>query len=706
MIFRVVSFCLLLFMSIGGGVLHAQKPSNEVDSLKKCLLSISDTKDQVDVLVRLSKKIKCTNAEEKLRYALLAKELAKKKGSQEQVFLTLSNLGETYRFCNQEYDKAITVFNEYIKVSKELKDTTNESLAFYGLGRCYELQNNYALAIKYWKISIDLHPDIEQEATIWGNMGSMYAKLADNTKALQSYTTSLSLVERNMRTKNVPEIRDSFQVSGLLLTISDIYISMNEYEKALENADNALVFGSGNSYLKTLAYMSMGKSYEFLLNYGKAKRYYEQALELSQTTNGINEVTILRYLAEIYLLEHNNDLAMQYAERSLAIAERMNNEYELPITYVTLAKIHTTLRAYDKAVLFLKKAIDIAQKTHALDNEEEAWEQLHTTYEAMKKPAEALAAYKQFISLRDSLFNIDNARELTRIDLESRYSQLMIIDSIDNLKKTTELNLMVQKQRILSISGYIGIGLVLLLSFFIYRNYSQQKKANFVITTANEDLQEANKVISEEKEISEQLLLNILPEEVATELKRDGNVRAKQFDEVSVLFTDFIDFTKAGELFSPQELVAELHSCFKAFDVITSKYQIEKIKTVGDAYMAVSGLPQANPNHAVEMVSAALDMQAFMAARRKAMGEKTFEVRIGINSGSVVAGIVGVKKFAYDIWGDTVNIAARMEQNSEAGKINISEATYELVKDSFSCEYRGEIDAKGKGMLNMYYVSA
>ena len=132
---------------------------------------------------------------------------------------------------------------------------------------------------------------------------------------------------------------------------------------------------------------------------------------------------------------------------------------------------------------------------------------------------------------------------------------------------------------------------------------------------------------------------------------------------------------------------------------------MEKIKTIGDAYLAVAGLPSADPKHAENVVRAAIDINAFMQDRLAKLGNSTFEIRIGIHSGSVVAGIVGVKKFAYDIWGDTVNTAARMEQNSEAGKINISAPTYELVKDKFDCVYRGEIEAKGKGMLKMYYVS-
>ena len=183
--------------------------------------------------------------------------------------------------------------------------------------------------------------------------------------------------------------------------------------------------------------------------------------------------------------------------------------------------------------------------------------------------------------------------------------------------------------------------------------------------------------------------MNILPEEVSRELKERGAVTAHEFDHVTVLFTDFVNFTVASERMSSQGVVDELHHCFKAFDGIIGRYHIEKIKTVGDAYLAVSGLPLTDNNHALHIAKAALDIQDFIRDRVKVLGEKTFNIRIGIHSGSVVAGIVGVKKFAYDIWGDTVNTAARMEQSSEPGRINISGATHSLIKDHFNCIYRG-----------------
>jgi class 3 adenylate cyclase len=207
-----------------------------------------------------------------------------------------------------------------------------------------------------------------------------------------------------------------------------------------------------------------------------------------------------------------------------------------------------------------------------------------------------------------------------------------------------------------------------------------------------------------EKKKSDLLLYNILPFETAQELKRNGFAAAKHFEKVTILFTDFKGFTSISEKLSPQELVREIDQCFKAFDSITSKYNIEKIKTIGDSYMAAGGLPVPNSTHAEDVVKAALEIRDYMKTYKTGKSGLSFEVRIGINTGSVVAGIVGTKKFQYDIWGDAVNTASRMETACEPGKVNISENTFNLIKNNFNCFYRGEITVKGKGNIKMYFV--
>jgi class 3 adenylate cyclase len=214
------------------------------------------------------------------------------------------------------------------------------------------------------------------------------------------------------------------------------------------------------------------------------------------------------------------------------------------------------------------------------------------------------------------------------------------------------------------------------------------------------------KTISREKKRSESLLLNILPAETAKELKQNGKVDAVKFDEVTVLFTDFVSFSKLAEHVEPVQLVKSIDYYFKGFDEITTKYGLEKIKTIGDSYMCACGLPTANPTHARNVIQAAKEMiELVKNAMNAEDGLSHFDVRIGIHTGPVVAGIVGIKKWQYDIWGDTVNIASRMESKSEPGRINLSEITYLQIKDEFPCEYRGEIEVKNRGILKMYFLS-
>ena len=253
---------------------------------------------------------------------------------------------------------------------------------------------------------------------------------------------------------------------------------------------------------------------------------------------------------------------------------------------------------------------------------------------------------------------------------------------------------------------FYGIAAVGLMTWFVRRRtYVLKERQKQLEKIVNERTAE----IVAEKERSDELLLNILPAETAEELKKNGSAKAKNFDMVTVIFTDFKGFTQHSEKLSPTELVSEIDHCFKAFDLIMEKHQIEKIKTVGDAYLAAAGLPTPNTSNPADAVMAALDIRDFMQkykVQRASNEQDAFEIRIGVHTGPVVAGIVGIKKFAYDIWGDTVNLASRMESSSEVGKVNISQSTYEYLKDDHDFDFipRGKVEAKNKGKIEMYYV--
>ena len=239
----------------------------------------------------------------------------------------------------------------------------------------------------------------------------------------------------------------------------------------------------------------------------------------------------------------------------------------------------------------------------------------------------------------------------------------------------------------------VGLFLAFTIALLIFRGYRIKVKTH--------------KILDKQKNEIEGLLLNILPDAVAQELKTKGRATPRHYESVSVMFTDFKGFTLIADKMSPDQVVEELDACFNAFDAIIEKYNLEKIKTIGDAYMCAGGVPIPDEQHVLKIVKAGLEIQEYVTnynEHRQEKGLRPWYIRIGIHVGPVVAGVVGKKKYAYDIWGSTVNIASRMESNGEPGKVNISSSTYERIKDYYECSYRGKISAKNIGDIDMYFI--
>ena len=364
--------------------------------------------------------------------------------------------------------------------------------------------------------------------------------------------------------------------------------------------------------------------------------------------------------------------------------------------------------------LKLEKA-DLLEENESLLRKLESLTSNTKSIEEVKAELEQEAEEREFQSTEDVLLELTEreaeieslieAKRAVEEDARKRTSELSSKLSKEekqnkkNQQLLTEAKLKdAERQKFLYGLGAVTLFILLLASIFYMRFRANRKQKNA--------LQKTNEQIKEERERSDELLLNILPAPIANELKASGKAGAQKYQNVTVLFTDFKDFTKISEKLTPEQLVRELDYCFRGFDFIISQYGVEKIKTIGDAYMAATGLSNKK-TMPINIIKAALEMQEFLEDYKKermVKGLPFFEARIGIHTGPVVAGVVGVKKFAYDIWGDTVNIAARMEANAEVGKVNISEETYSQVKYNFDCEYRGKIEAKNKGYIDMYYV--
>jgi class 3 adenylate cyclase len=298
-------------------------------------------------------------------------------------------------------------------------------------------------------------------------------------------------------------------------------------------------------------------------------------------------------------------------------------------------------------------------------------------------------------------------KEYTNLPAGRYIFQARVKDSSGNESRVISFNIKVLP---LWYFSHLSILLYLILFFLIIwatydhlnlRFAHKQYMLEQIINKRTEDL-----II--EKEKTEALLANVLPKNTADEIMAKGKATKIKYNFVTVLFSDIQGFTKIAEEMNPEILIDELDKFFFYFDSVVEKFGIEKIKTIGDAYMCAGGIPEKNRTNPVEVILAALEMQAYMKKLKEASeidGLKYWDIRIGIHTGTVVAGVVGQKKLSYDIWGDTVNTASRMESAGMAGKINISGTTYEFVKDFFLCEYRGKMPVKYKGELDMYFVT-
>jgi len=483
-------------------------------------------------------------------------------------------------------------------------------------------------------------------------------------------------------------------LANALATTSSVYGNIEEYDQALGYLKQVLpLFKELKDSSSTFYALSrMAQMYQFKKNIGQMLAYDKQIMEFSVTEDlkvyGYCQLAWHLYLAKDYLAAYHNaqlyfKLKDKYPAYYSATLNTLGAIYrDAPDSLLLKMGVKPSQRLQKMAENF-GAALKIAQAQNDYFVTGETLKDISEVYALQGNYKGAFEAYKKHIVVRDSANVQDKQAQVMQYQFREAYNK-----KTDSLKFQQQLSTVkVKQERNYFIGGLI---ILLLITFFVFRNSFTQRKLN--------------KVITKEKQRSDELLMNILPADVAEELKQKGSANARQFEEVTVLFTDFVNFTTVSEQLSPQALVDELNHCFVAFDQIMIKHDIEKIKTIGDAYLAVAGLPNANLKHADQVIAAALEIQEFMTDRKKTKGDQTFDIRIGIHSGSVVAGIVGIKKFAYDIWGDTVNTAARMEQNAEPGKINVSETTYQLSKNQFEFTYRGEIEAKNKGALKMYFV--
>ncbi len=538
-------------------------------------------------------------------------------------------------------DKKLFYSNRLIKAGQQMDSSNYIFQGYLEKGNALRRKGDLSQALKSYFESARIaesNRNNNQLGKIYIAVADVYSIMENHQNAVKYHQAAINLLRQE---------KDSISIASALLNAGDEYISFNQLDTALLLTNEAeLIFKKLKSQIgQAYSLGNLGMIYAKLGLDLKAEYNMNQAIMLLEGLHEYYPIAVyLTYISDIYLEKGDEETALNYAQKSLELAQKHGMKKEVSDAYFSLSKI----------------------------------------YEVAGKPAEALRNYRNHITYRDSVNNITSVQQMAdlRTDFEVTRKQIEV-----NL-----LNQQKRNQQIIVIATAIALFLICLLAIGLYRRYLY--------------IQKTKTIIEKERNRSDDLLLNILPKETANELKANGKVKAKKFDAVTVMFADFKGFTRYAEQLEPEVLVKTVDYYFSEFDEIISKYGLEKIKTVGDAYMCAGGLPFPSKDHAIKMVHAANEITQFVEQTKNNNMQAAFDVRIGINTGPVVAGVVGTRKFAYDIWGDTVNIAARMESSSVPGRINISENTFQLVKNEFECEYRGEVEAKNRGMLKMYFVKA
>ena len=604
-------------------------------------------------------------------------------------------------YAKQEYDFA---------KSKDLKIKMSDALNTMAIS--YAIRGNHPKAIEYYEECMEIRKEADRKDLLGGvltNLGLSHRELGNYAKAIECQISSLKLQE---------EFKDTLGMAHTNNNISVLYQEQGEFELALKYSKQSLVQYKLMDYMEGIntAYVTIGQNYKSIGDDENALKYLNLALNYCKTYDFQRGLVVVYLGLADLTADSQPSEKLEYLTKALEIA-RKNQEWTMASKALTsMSGIQLDNGEKTLALKYARESYDIAKSKGSLTDVQKSSAVLAEVLEELGIYGEALEVYQVHIDARDSLRSEQNQKEVLRQSYKYQYEKQAVADSIKAAEaaKLKDAEIAKEKaeskqQRQQKYALFGGLAIVLLFLGFVYNRFKVTKKQKGIIEEQKEEVDQAYVSLNVEKEKSEELLLNILPEEVAEELKEKGAADAKLIDHVTVLFTDFKGFTALSELLTAKELVHEINRCFSAFDQIMGKYNVEKIKTIGDAYMAAGGLPLPNETHAKDVVRAAMEIQKYMldlAEAKKQKGQPFFEIRIGVHTGPVVAGIVGVKKFQYDIWGDTVNTASRMESSGSVGKVNISEATYLLLKDEpeFTFESRGAIEAKGKGKLEMFFV--
>jgi len=522
---------------------------------------------------------------------------------------------------------------------------------------------------------------------------SIFQIQSENIRALTLLYKAQRITESN---------EDEVSLASITNQIGSLHHSQKHYEEAERYYRASL-----KMYLKLGIANDIGKCYN---NFGALKQdmgkldsaiiYHRQSLKIWKEIDYQGWIGISHaHIGNCHMLNGDLDSASMWLRSSIKIMEAEKLGIHQSKVYSLLGNTLRLKGDLKQAIELCQKGLEYANEYDIVNYKKQACKCLYQAYESSGLFEKSMSYYKAYISYRDSVSNDMKAQEITRLEMDYSFGKQQLADSLSRAQLKLEEDLIHQaelsKEREERNIALFSVIAILVLSVGLWSRLRYMRRSR--------------KVIESERNRSDELLLNILPASIAAELKSTGGAEAQRFEGISILFTDFKGFTQISEKLSPEDLVREIDTCFRELDLICEKFQIEKIKTIGDSYMAAGGLPIPFAESAKNTVLAAIEMNAFILDRKvklELLNKPAFEMRLGIHTGTVVAGIVGHKKFQYDVWGDTVNAASRMESSGKPGRVNISKDTFELIRDEtcFVFEERGRVSVKGKGEMEMFFV--
>jgi len=586
-----------------------------------------------------------------------------------------------------EPDTAIVYANQAKELAEQLDRKEDLGYALKNIGLAYYIKSDFPEVLNYWEQSLAIFQSIEHKlgiSNLLNNLGAVYFSKGDDPNALEKYLASLRMAE---------ELGDKSRIATSLVNIGAVYINdEGTHEQAKEAYFKALALGEELKIPSTIgtAGTNLGEFYLLKDSTDKALLYFNKALKAFEQTGG-SIATTLNLMSKAHIKAGDYQQALNFQQRAYDNAISKDSKIEMADALVGMGTVYQLQKAYQNSINRFEQSEKIATDIGANLQLRDSYEGLALANASLQRYGKAYDYQSKVVAIKEEIKSEEYDEKIGNLrfqfDLENKEKEIALLNK-DNAFKESEIKRASTFRNFL----FALAGLLLVIIGGIYYQYRFTKKAN--------------KLLAEERNRSEEILLNILPKDTADELKANGFVKAQKFDQVSILFIDFKEFTKVAEKISAEELVKSVDYFFKNFDHIIDKFRLEKIKTIGDSYMCAGGLPAKNSTHAHDVVMAALHLFEFINATEKnpPEGIHPFKVRMGINTGPVVAGVVGTKKFQYDVWGQSVNIASRMETGSIPGKINISENTYLIVKDRIKSTYRGEIEVKNGGKMKMYFV--